>query len=157
MAGGEGVPPGPLVAPGSPIFSGPPSPRIVPFSQWWRGSTFILPSLGGSFMVQPQKRSISSDGDCCSGWRYSTMPLTAPLPPPDPQLAESFSEMHLRCGYNNEKSSVDTNAPPREWTPGPLSIQPVSQSLPVSLAPLPFPPSPALHLLPPPILSAVLY
>lgn len=65
---------------------------------------------------------------------------SSPHPRAPNQLAESFSEMHLRCGYNNEKSSMDTNAPPEEWTPGPLSSQPASQSLRVCLAPLPFPP-----------------
>lgn len=58
------------------------------------------------------------------------------------QLAESFSEMQFRCGYNNEKPAEDTDAPPGEWTPRPLSIQPVRQSLPIALTPLPFPASP---------------
>lgn len=85
-------------------------------------------------------------GGGCGGL-YSTSPSLLPLPPPTPnQLVDSFSEMHFSYGYSNEKPSYDTDAPPGDWTPGPLSIQPVSQSLPVSLTPLPFPSyPPPLH------------
>lgn len=127
-------------------------PALFPVPSGGGGCTFVLPSLGSSFMVPPQKGASLQMESAVQGGSTPLCPSLLHFLPPPPR--PNWQNLFLKCTLG-----VDITMKNLQWTRmphpknGPRDLSPASQlaspsayASPLYLFPLSsFPPSPSSH------------